>query len=190
METQKETQVTWRKRRKKECANGSFRPQLGFWSCDFVSGHPGKPRIKITLSAGKHGLGGRAGINRLIKKKKKKSVTGHDNRRNGRCKCATVTSPDVQQSRQKTDPTQGWRDRPDTFKAPFANAHVNGITTQKEQPRKNFPPWWFFHILSAQGTAAMSSAGSTQRGTKAEGWDGLNSSNEISRRASHLCPLW
>lgn len=117
-------------------------------------------------------------------------MTGHDNRRNGRCKCATVTSPDVQQSRQKADPAQGWRDRPDTFKAPFANAHVNGITTQKEQPRKNFPPWWFFHILSAQGTAAMSSAGSTQRGTKAEGWDGLNSSNEISRRGSHPCPLW
>lgn len=51
------------KGRKKECAHGGSRPQLGFWSSDFVSGHPGVPRIKMTLSPGKHGLGGTTGAN-------------------------------------------------------------------------------------------------------------------------------
>lgn len=55
-------------------------------------------------------------------------------------KGARITSPDLQQSREKADSAQGWRDRPDTFKAPFAHAHVNVLTIQKEQPRKNFPP--------------------------------------------------
>lgn len=61
-------------------------------------------------------------------------------------KGARITSPDLQQSRQKADSAQRWRDRPDTFKTPFAGGHANVSTAQKEQPSKNFQSRWFLPI--------------------------------------------
>lgn len=98
-------------------------------------------------------------------------MVGHENMGNERCQSHFPRPAD------KKLTALGWRV---TLKAPFANAHINVSTTQKEQPRENFPPPRFLHILSAHGAAAMSRAGSTQRGTKAGGWDGLKSSNHTS----------
>lgn len=100
-------------------------------------------------------------------------------------KGARITSPDLQQSRQKADSAQGWRDRPDTFKTPFADAHVNVSTAQEEQQRKNFPPWWFLPIHLHRELLPQAVL-DTQRGTEAEGWDGRNSSHSRSAQQKGL----